>query len=147
MGLVILIQGCSKGDENETLTSTEPPLANQSLTYIPDEALKNKASYPIGNVVSAYKLNNNSSFTSTLINDFNSITAENDMKMANIFKGPDNYDFSDGDAIIDFAKQNGFRVFGHALIWHNAIPQCALGASSHASVLSEELLEGGSKAS
>ena len=45
------------------------------------------------------------------------------MKMANIFKGPDNYDFSDGDAIIDFAKQNGFRVFGHALIWHNAIPQ------------------------
>lgn len=123
VGLVILIQGCSKGDENETLTSTEPPLANQSLTYIPDEALKNKASYPIGNVVSAYKLHNNSSFTNTLINDFNSITAENDMKMANIFKGPDNYDFSDGDAIIDFAKQNGFRVFGHALIWHNAIPQ------------------------
>ena len=42
--------------------------------------------------------------------------------MANIFTGPNSYDFSDGDLIVEFAKNNGFRVFGHALIWHNSIP-------------------------
>ena len=67
-------------------------------------------------IVSAQKLATNTQFKAYLNNDFNSVTAENDMKMRSIFIGPNNYDFSKGDAIISYAKQNGFRVFGHALI-------------------------------
>ncbi len=69
------------------------------------------AAFPVGNIVSASKLASNSEdnlkFKEILLNDYNSITAENDMKMANIFRGPDNYDWSDGDAIVAYAKPMG----------------------------------------
>lgn len=122
-----MMASCSKEEipsNSETVVSpptVESPV-EQSFTYVPENTLKNSASFPIGNVVSANKLQNNNLFRAALINDFNSITAENDMKMAAIFMGPDSYDFSDGDAIVAFAKTNGFRVFGHTLIWHNSIP-------------------------
>ncbi|HET8736272.1 MAG TPA: endo-1,4-beta-xylanase [Pricia sp.] len=89
--------------------------------------LKDVADFPIGNIVSASKLASSSSdnmkFRSVLSDDYNSITAENDMKMANMFTGPDTYDFSDGDAIVAYAKENGLRVHGHALVWHASIPE------------------------
>lgn len=107
-------------------SSSDPDCCNgtedQQTTYLAQFALKNAASFPIGNVVSANKIQTNNQFVSALLNDFNSITAENDMKMRNIFVGPDIYDFSDGDIIVNFAKENGLRVFGHALIWHSSIP-------------------------
>lgn len=88
--------------------------------------LQENADFPIGNIVSANRLSSNTAdnqtFREVLLNDFNSITAENDMKMANFFMGPDSYDYSDGDAIVAYAKANGLRVHGHALIWHQSIP-------------------------
>ncbi|MFA0964983.1 endo-1,4-beta-xylanase [Roseivirga sp. BDSF3-8] len=96
------------------------------FTYVPTESLKDIASYPVGMIVSASKLGGTSSsnltFKEILEDDYNSITAENDMKMANIFRGPGNYDFSDGDAIVAYAKANGMRVHGHTLVWHSSIP-------------------------
>ena len=86
-------------------------------------ALKSAASFPIGNIVSASRLSgSDSNFTTLLNKEFNSITAENDMKMAAMFTGPNTYDFSKGDAIVAYAKANGFRVHGHALVWHASIP-------------------------
>ena len=119
---LIIIIGCSKDDDENSIEEGVTLPTEQGLIYTPESTLKNSASFPVGNVVSANKLQNNNQFKSVLINDFNSITAENDMKMANIFTGPNSYDFSDGDLIVEFAKNNGFRVFGHALIWHNSIP-------------------------
>ena len=99
------------------------PSYESGTTYKTQESIKNIASFPIGNVVSSDKLKSNPLFVSTLKRDFNSMTAENQMKMANIFKAPGVYDFSDGDEIVKFAKENNFRVFGHALIWHSSIPK------------------------
>lgn len=85
--------------------------------------LKTAATFPIGNIVSANKLSgSDSNFTTLLNKEFNSITAENDMKMASMFTGPNTYDFSKGDAIVAYAKANGFKVHGHALVWHASIP-------------------------
>lgn len=85
--------------------------------------LKAAASFPVGNIVSANKLlGNDNKFTTLLNKEFNSITAENDMKMASMFTGPSTYDFSKGDAIVAYAKENGIRVHGHALVWHASIP-------------------------
>ncbi|WP_228851417.1 endo-1,4-beta-xylanase [Aegicerativicinus sediminis] len=88
--------------------------------YEPTDNLQDLASFPIGNIVSAQRIASSTAndFRDLLSKDYNSITAENDMKMANMFLGPDNFDFSDGDAIVAFAKTNGMRVHGHALIWH-----------------------------
>lgn len=96
------------------------------FTYDATEALKNVADFRIGNIVSAAKLAStstaNQNFRQVLNREFNSITAENDMKMANMFTGPDTYDFSDGDAIVSYAMDNDMRVHGHTLVWHESIP-------------------------
>ncbi|MDX1469872.1 MAG: endo-1,4-beta-xylanase [Flavobacteriaceae bacterium] len=105
--------GCSTSDEEESQPVN--PTA-------PAEFLKDYADFPIGNIVSAANLSSssatNSKFKTTLLNDYNSITAENDMKMYAIFRGPDDFDFSLGDAIVGYAIENGLRVHGHALVWH-----------------------------
>ncbi len=59
--------------------------------------------------------------------EFNSITAENAMKMKSILKGMDAqgnliYDWTQSDAIVDFAEANGMNIHGHTLIWYNSIP-------------------------
>ena len=118
--ILLLVFSCSDSDSNQDCCSIDPE--NQPLTYQAQTSLKDLASFPVGNIVSANKIQTNNQFISTLLNDFNSITAENDMKMRNMFIGPNEYDFSDGDVIVSFAKENGIRVFGHALIWHSSIP-------------------------
>lgn len=122
----IIFISCSKDDSNGVSVggpsggSDDVVNPGDPLLYTPSDNLKDIANYPIGNIVSASRLTSSSEgeFRVVLNNDFNSITAENDMKMANIFTGPGNYDFSDGDAIVAYAKANGMRVHGHVLIWH-----------------------------
>lgn len=94
-----------------------------SLTYTPTTTLKAAATFPMGMIASADKLSgNDANFTTALNKEFNSITAENDMKMGEIFKAANTYDFTKGDAIVNYAKANNMRVHGHALIWHASVP-------------------------
>ena len=60
--------------------------------------------------------------------EFNSITAENAMKMKSILKGIDDegnpiFDWVQADAIVDFAHANNINLHGHTLIWYNSIPE------------------------
>lgn len=115
LSFILIVLGCSSSGDDDTPKS---PIA-----IMPIASLKETASFPIGNIVSASRLSGSDSYFRTLLNkEFNSITAENDMKMASMFTGPNTYDFSKGDAIVSYAKANGFRVHGHALIWHASIP-------------------------
>ncbi len=130
--VLLAITGCSTDDDSGPQVGgpTDPIDGSDGgdggtedpFTYVPTSDLKDVADFPIGNIVSASKLASgsasNQTFKEVLNRDYNSITAENDMKMTNIFIGPDNFDFSDGDAIVAYAKANGMRVHGHALIWH-----------------------------
>ncbi|CAN7160062.1 endo-1,4-beta-xylanase [Paenibacillus sp. LjRoot153] len=53
---------------------------------------------------------------------YNSVTAENEMKFAEIHPDLDRYTFGAADAIVDFATNQGKRVRGHTLVWHNQTP-------------------------
>ena len=113
----IFTVSCSGSDELDSNPTTQNP------GIVPTATLKESASFPIGNIVSASRLSGSDNYFRTLLNkEFNSITAENDMKMASMFVGPNTYDFSKGDAIVAYAKANGLRVHGHALVWHASIP-------------------------
>lgn len=52
----------------------------------------------------------------------NTLTAENAMKMYALWTGNDSaaYRWAAADRIVDFARENGMKVRGHTLIWHNA---------------------------
>ena len=55
-----------------------------------------------------------------LINkEFNSITAENDMKPGMIHPKEGVWDFEKADKIANFCRQNGIKLRGHCLCWHS----------------------------
>jgi endo-1,4-beta-xylanase len=55
---------------------------------------------------------------------FNQITAENDMKWQLIHprEGADGYDFDPADAFVDFGLSNNMLLVGHTLVWHSQTP-------------------------
>ena len=57
-----------------------------------------------------------------IVNHFNSITAENAMKMGPIHPRENEYFWKDADAIADFAKKQGLKMRGHTLCWHSQAP-------------------------
>jgi GH35 family endo-1,4-beta-xylanase len=61
-------------------------------------------------------------YRARIAKEFNLVTPENVMKMDTIHPAPDQYNFSDGDQLVDFAEQNGIAVRGHVLVWHSQLP-------------------------
>ncbi len=55
---------------------------------------------------------------------FNQITAENDMKWALIHprEGAGGYDFGPADAFVNFGLSNNMYLVGHTLVWHSQTP-------------------------
>lgn len=70
----------------------------------------------IGTAVSSNKL------TSLAAQEFNYVTAENEMKWETIESRENSFNFSPGDAIVTWAQQNGMKVKGHTLVWHSQLP-------------------------
>ena len=61
----------------------------------------------------------------TLVKEqFNQITAENDMKWQLIHprEGKDGYDFGPADAFVNFGLSNKMYLVGHTLVWHSQTP-------------------------
>jgi endo-1,4-beta-xylanase len=61
-------------------------------------------------------------YRATLGREFNMIVAENIFKWDSIHPSPNTYRFTQPDALVDFAVENGMAVRGHALVWHNQNP-------------------------
>ena len=75
--------------------------------------------FPIGAAVNPEVINTHREL---LINHFNSITPENEMKFAAVHPEEGNYTFAQADLLVDFARENHLKVRGHTLIWHNQTP-------------------------
>jgi endo-1,4-beta-xylanase len=54
---------------------------------------------------------------------FNTITAENEMKAETINPKPGVYNFGPADQWVEFAEKHGLFMIGHTLVWHNQTPQ------------------------
>ncbi len=50
---------------------------------------------------------------------FNSITAENDMKPISVHPAEGVWDWAKADSIADFCRKNGIKLRGHCLAWHS----------------------------
>jgi endo-1,4-beta-xylanase len=53
--------------------------------------------------------------------EFDSLTAENEMKWYALEPRPGEFDFRAADRLVRFAKDHGMRVRGHTLVWHNQL--------------------------
>ncbi|MFG1775885.1 endo-1,4-beta-xylanase [Micromonospora sp. NPDC049048] len=61
-------------------------------------------------------------YRSTLVTDFNAVTAENAMKWANLQPEPGRYDWTASDQVVALAQSHGQAVYGHTLVWHSSVP-------------------------
>jgi endo-1,4-beta-xylanase len=85
----------------------------------------NKLSNPffVGMAVKASQLTSASAYDIILKNEFSSISAEYEMKMNPISTASGVYNWTAADKIVAYGNANGINVHGHALVWHNAVPQ------------------------
>ncbi|MFI1327936.1 endo-1,4-beta-xylanase [Streptomyces rochei] len=63
-----------------------------------------------------------SAYTSIANREFNSVTAENEMKIDATEPQRGRFDFSAADRVYNWAVQNGKEVRGHTLAWHSQQP-------------------------
>lgn len=57
-----------------------------------------------------------------LKDQFNSMTCENEMKFESVHPEEERYTFEKADKIAAFAAENGMKMRGHTLVWHNQTP-------------------------
>jgi len=57
-----------------------------------------------------------------IVSQFNSLTAENAMKMGPIHPKENEFYWKDADSIAAFAKEHGLKMRGHTLCWHAQAP-------------------------
>lgn len=58
-----------------------------------------------------------------IVKEFNSLTAENAMKMGPIHPMENEYFWQRADSIADFARQHNMKLRGHCLVWHHQTPK------------------------
>ncbi|MFN4144766.1 MAG: endo-1,4-beta-xylanase [Runella sp.] len=75
-----------------------------------------------------------------ILQHFNSMTAENVMKMGPIHPEENRYEWGPADKIVDFAQKNGLKLRGHTLCWHHQTPAW-LFVKDGREVTREELIE------
>lgn len=54
--------------------------------------------------------------------EFNMVTAENEMKWSSCEPSQGTYTYGPGDSIAAYAQQHNMKIRGHTLIWHAQIP-------------------------
>src|SRR5580765_3250875 len=97
-----------------------------------------KKYFPIG--VSVMPSNLKGDEGELILQQFNSLTPENSMKMAPIHPEENRYNWNDADSLVAFAQRNGLQLRGHTLCWHNQTPQWLFKDSAGNTVTKEILL-------
>ncbi|HET9519043.1 MAG TPA: endo-1,4-beta-xylanase [Actinoplanes sp.] len=84
-----------------------------------------------GAAISAGRLND-ATYSRIVSTEFNSVTAENEMKWDATEPSQGRFTFTMGDRILDQGLSNGSLVRGHALLWHSQMPAWAQNMSGAA---------------
>jgi endo-1,4-beta-xylanase len=84
-----------------------------------------------GAAIAASRLND-SNYTTVANREFNSVTAENEMKIDATEPNQNQFNFTNADRVFNWAVQNGKQVRGHTLAWHSQQPGWMQGLSGSA---------------
>jgi endo-1,4-beta-xylanase len=88
-----------------------------------DRGLRDVAKRPlVGTAVDMSALANDPTYKAAIAREFNTVTPENVMKWETVEPQQGVTDFSQGDALVRFARANHQTVRGHTLVWHSQLP-------------------------
>jgi endo-1,4-beta-xylanase len=97
--------------------------------------------FVIGTALGGHQINGGDSLAIALtIEQFNTITAENDMKFGPIHPEKDRYNFETADRFVEFGEQHDMFVVGHVLVWHSQTSRWIFTDENGNDVDREELL-------
>ena len=129
---MLLAAGCTTGDgSSATGATTEPTSESTSAPRVPADSpapdctapqscttrqLADAAGVTLGTAITGEYLDE-SDYRATLIDTFNSITPENELKWAAVQPERGEWDFGPADQIVDFALDHDMAVKGHNLLW------------------------------
>lgn len=119
----------SRPTEGQKPTSTSTPIPTQSVKLGTSLYKRYEGYFYFGTCVNASYLNN-SKVTELVLEQFNSITCENEMKpdaLLNQYQCQAQGKVvitvpSNTKKILDWAKKNGLKVRGHVLVWYSQTP-------------------------
>jgi endo-1,4-beta-xylanase len=80
----------------------------------------------MGSAVVSSALQDNYLYQGTLLNEYNSMTADYEMKFDIVEPQQAVFNYAPGDYIVGFAAQHHIRMHGHNFIWHQALPDWVL---------------------
>ncbi|MEA2144064.1 MAG: endo,4-beta-xylanase [Solirubrobacteraceae bacterium] len=95
-----------------------PPITQSQAAPVKDTL----RAVPQGTAVRLPALRNDTRYRETFLREFDSLTPENELKMAALQPRRGRFDFSAADELVDFAGRNGRAVHGHALVWGLSLP-------------------------
>ncbi len=100
------------------LTPTVSSVPNTTPQADLSKGLKDyfKDDFLLGVAVGARSIRTDSAL---IIREFNSVTAENDMKVGVIHPREDTYNWKNADDIVAFAERKKINIRGHNLLWHS----------------------------
>lgn len=115
--------------------------AQKASTEAATKGLKDyyRTYFPIGVAVAPRNLAGDEA--QLILQQFNSLTPENAMKMGPIHPEENRYFWRDADSIVNFAQRHGLRVRGHNLCWHNQTPRWMFVDNDDKTVSKEVLLQ------
>jgi endo-1,4-beta-xylanase len=102
----------TNGTQNAQVINTQTSLYKAYAAYFPIGTAVN----PEVDLVSTQR-------KEFIAQQYNSITAENQMKPKQIHPKEDKWNWEAADKIVAFAKDNKMKVRGHALVWQQNVPQ------------------------
>src|SRR5215831_12693692 len=88
----------------------------------PLRASADERGFFIGSAVNMTPFRGKAIYQDTLRREFNIMVAENAFKFDATQPARNTYNFTDTDALVDFAQANNMRMRGHTLVWHNQLP-------------------------
>ncbi|WP_326498615.1 endo-1,4-beta-xylanase [Catenovulum adriaticum] len=103
------------------------PLSNLAeFSPVTVDSLKSLTQILIGVAVPAGQASNSvltsSKRSSVVMKHFSQISAENIMKMDALQPSQGTFNFTEADALVNYANNNGLTLHGHVLVWHSQIP-------------------------
>lgn len=128
LALVSLLGACGGGGSNPaapTPTPTPPPATEQDPLRADAEASGRLVGAAVQSRYLAETL-----YARTLARHFDYVTAEYEMKWDPTERQQGVFNFAGSDAIVSFAAANRMQVKGHALLWHQALPDWVSALSS-----------------
>ncbi|MEQ7008894.1 endo-1,4-beta-xylanase [Actinopolymorpha sp. B17G11] len=122
-----------------TASAEDEPTSENTATDQPLRVLAAKAGIAFGTAVNMDAYNNDTTYRELIGQEFSSVTAENVMKWQLLEPQRGVYNWGPADQLVRVANENGQKVRGHTLIWHNQLPTWLTNGVASGEITPDEL--------